>query len=196
MGIISQAADTYYTYRLIRTLSTKWEEQDAFKLGIIDEKGKVLKKASELKTNEEKSAYTLFHRLVFNLKRILEALPFGQSRLGNFMAALFLLKEETRITERQLQFVIDSLDLDLAMDLNESAYWNVDKDGCLSPGVYSLAQDIAHPATGEMVAKKGTKVIVPAMCESVDNLIHTPIYKVNHVPTKTDIYVTPGDLVR
>src|SRR5210317_1223900 len=99
MGIVSRAADTYYTYRLVRTLATDWKDQEAYELGIIDENGKVLRKSNTLKTTEEKSAYTLFHRLSFNLKRILEALPFGKTKLASFAAALFLIKEETGLSE-------------------------------------------------------------------------------------------------
>ena len=195
MGIISRAADTYYTYRLMRTLATKWTDQEAYALGIIDENGKVLRKASSLTTQEEKSAYTLFHRLSFNLKRILEALPFGKSRLASFAAALFLIKEETGLSERQLQHLLDKLDIDFEDDLTEST-WNMIDDDTLSPGTYSLVRDIAHPSTGEMVAKKGTRVIVPAMCESKDSLFNTKIFMVHHAPTKTDIYVTAKDLIR
>ena len=195
MGIISRAADTYYTYRLMRTLATKWTDQEAYALGIIDENGKVLRKASSLTTQEEKSAYTLFHRLSFNLKRILEALPFGKSRLASFAAALFLIKEETGLSERQLQHLLDKLDIDFEDDLTEST-WNMIDDDTLSPGTYSLVRDIAHPSTGEMVAKKGTRVIVPVMCESKDSLFNTKIFMVHHAPTKTDIYVTAKDLIR
>ena len=195
MGIISRAADTYYTYRLMRTLATKWTDQEAYALGIIDENGKVLRKASSLTTQEEKSAYTLFHRLSFNLKRILEALPFGKSRLASFAAALFLIKEETGLSERQLQHLLDKLDIDFEDDLTEST-WNMIDDDTLSPGTYSLVRDIAHPSTGEMVAKKGTRVIVPVMCESKDSLLNTKIFMVHHAPTKTDIYVTAKDLIR
>lgn len=195
MGIISRAADTYYTYRLMRTLATSWTDQEAYALGIIDENGKVLRKASSLTTQEEKSAYTLFHRLTFNLKRILEALPFGKSRLANFAAALFLIKEETGLSERQIKHMLDQLEIDFDDDLTEST-WNMLDDDTLSPGTYSLVRDIAHPSTGEMVAKKGTKVIVPAMCESKDSLFNTKIFMVDHAPTKTKIYVTAKDLLR
>ena len=195
MGIISAAADTYYTYRFIRTLVTPWNETEAYQNGIVDENGKVLKKSSQLKTTAEKSSYTLFHRLVFNLKRIMEKLPFGKYKLASFAAAMFLLKEETNLSEKQLKDIIDKLELDFDDSINES-YWNVDSDDNLSPGVYSLASDIAHPLTGEMVALKGTTVIVPAMCEAVDNIFGTPIYKVKHSPTKSDIYISPEDIKR
>jgi hypothetical protein len=195
MGIISQAADTYYTYRFLRTLVTKWEDQEAYKYGIIDDKGKVLRKSSTLRTTDEKASFTYFHRLVFNLKRILEKLPFGKSQLASYAAALFLLKEETEMSEDQIRSVLNELDFDLTDDLTES-YWNVDTEGYLSPGVYSLNEDIASPSTGEMIAVSGTKVIIPAMCEAVDHICGVPIYKVKHQATKTDIYITPRNIVR
>ena len=195
MGIVSRAADTYYTYRLVRTLATDWTDQEAYDLGIIDEKGKVLRKSNTLKTQEEKSAYTLFHRLSFNLKRILEALPFGRTKLASFAAALFLIKEETGLSEDQIKKILDDMEVDFGDDLIES-HWNMIDDNVLSPGSYHLSENIASPTTGEYIAKKGTHVIVDVNCEAVDNLFGTPIFEVNHVPTKTKIYVSPKDLVR
>ena len=66
----SRAFDTFITYRIISTLVTDWENQPAFEHGIIDKKGKLLRKYNTLKTKEEKDSYTLFTRLIFNLKRI------------------------------------------------------------------------------------------------------------------------------
>lgn len=91
MSLVSQAADTAYTYRFISLLVTPWEKTKAYKLGIINEKGKSIKKP---KTPEERSAYTFFHRLVFNIKRLLSAVPGGSSRIATFAAALVLLREE------------------------------------------------------------------------------------------------------
>jgi hypothetical protein len=74
-------------------LVTPFVDTKAYKLGIIDEKGKNLKKSSTLKTTEEKDAYTYLHRLVFNMKKIIGKLPGGDSKLKNIIAALFLVKE-------------------------------------------------------------------------------------------------------
>ena len=202
MGIISRAADTYYTFRFVKTLVTKWDKMPAYELGIIDENGKVLKKASTLTTQDEKSAYTVFHRLVFNIKRLIEKLPFGKSRLVNYAAALFLLKEHTGLSEEQIKAalakVMDQLDMDIeeAMAINESTHWHVIDGDILAPGTYTLAEDIAAPMTGEMIARKGTRVIAPVNSEPVDYIMNMPVYKVTHGPTKMDIYVSPGDLLR
>lgn len=195
MGIISRGADTYYTYRMLKLLTTDWKDMEAYEYGIIDDNGNVLRKSNTLKTTSEKSAYTLFHRLVFNLKRILEKLPFGKSRLASYAAALFLLREETNLSQEQLKSVLDQFELDFSDDLTESR-WNVMDDGSLAPGTYHLKNEIASPLTGEMIARKGSTVIVPALCEHVDVLFGVPVFKVKHSPTKTDIYVTPEDLAR
>ena len=90
----SRAFDTFITYKIISTLVTDWEDQPAFEHGIIDKKGKLLRKSSSLKTNDERNSYTLFHRLVFNLKRLVQKLPGGSSKLASYTAGLFLIKEE------------------------------------------------------------------------------------------------------
>ena len=52
IGQASRGADLYFVFRFLRLLTMKYEKTDAYKLGIIDEKGKVLKKRSSLKTKE------------------------------------------------------------------------------------------------------------------------------------------------
>lgn len=91
---ITGAFDAVIVYKLIQFLATPFEETDAFKLGIIDKDGKVLIKRRKLKTQEQKNAFTIFHVLAFNLKKLLEKLPFGKTKLASFAAALILLREE------------------------------------------------------------------------------------------------------
>ena len=57
-------------YQFIRLLVTPFNKTDAFKQGIIDKDGKYLKKQKDLLTTDEKKASTLFHRLVFNIKKL------------------------------------------------------------------------------------------------------------------------------
>lgn len=85
--------NAFVAYQFLKTLTTKWDQMEAYKLGIIDANGKQLKKTAELETAKEKQAYTIFHRLVFNLKRILERFPFGKSRIASYSAAFALLRE-------------------------------------------------------------------------------------------------------
>jgi len=193
MGIVSRAADVYYTYRFIRTLVTPWEELDAYKLGLIDGNGKNLKKPS---TSEEKDSYTVFFRLVFNIKRILEKLPFGKSRISSYAAALFLLKEQTNMSDEQLAHAFAEAGIEIDDLLAEENAWHVQSNNTLSPGVFKLAQDIASPLTGEMIARRGTTVLVDEGTKPSGLVLGESIYKIKHVQTKQDIYVSSGDLLR
>lgn len=75
-------------------LVTPFDQLPAFELGIIDAEGNLLKKKKERKSEEEKSAYDTFTRLVINIKRHLSHVPFMKGRLGSLAAALYLIKEE------------------------------------------------------------------------------------------------------
>ena len=89
---VSTIADTIYTYRFLKLLVTPFSETEAFKLGIIDETGKRIKD-KKIENQEERNAFNLFHRLVFNLKRLIETAPGGKSRVASYIAALALLRE-------------------------------------------------------------------------------------------------------
>ena len=91
----SRGADLYFVFRFLRLLTMKYEKTDAYKYGIIDKKGKILRKSSELETTDEKASYTMLHRLVFKIRGLIEKVPIlGKSILLNYAAALFLLKEQ------------------------------------------------------------------------------------------------------
>ena len=97
----NRAVDLVITYRVIKLLVTPFEKQEAFKYGIIDKDGKVLRKYRTLKTTAEKKSYTILHRFVFNLKRILKRVGLG-GKLGTFAVALgLLLREDKRYEEHK-----------------------------------------------------------------------------------------------
>ncbi len=102
----SRAIDLVITYRVIKLLVTPFEKQEAYKQGIIDKDGNVLKKYRTLKTTKEKQSYTILHRFVFNLKRILKRVGLG-GRLGSFAVALALLLRENKEYE-QHKILIES----------------------------------------------------------------------------------------
>ena len=102
MGLVKSAVDLTYTFRFIRLLVMKWENWDAYKLGIIDENGKRQRNV-KLDTDEKKSAYTPFIRLCANIKRLTSKIPGGSTRLGSFAAALYLIKEKFELTDKQLE---------------------------------------------------------------------------------------------
>lgn len=196
MGIVNQSVDIYYTYRFLRLLTTEWKDTDAFKLGIIDEKGKPLKKAAQLMKSEEKSAYTVFHRLVFNIRRIIEVLPFGKTRIATFAAALYLLKEQTKMTDEDILNVLNKIDINMDDLIHESVCWFVLGDNSLAPGSYDLLTDVSAASTGELIARKGTRVAVDEGTKPVGFVFNEPIYKIRHAHTKQEIYVSAQDLTR
>lgn len=94
--------DNLVAFRVLYLLVTPFESTDAYKLGIIDKDGNQLKKLKDLKTEKEKDAYTNLHKLVFNLKKLIEKVPMiGKNRLTTFAAAYWLIKESY---EKKLPF--------------------------------------------------------------------------------------------
>jgi hypothetical protein len=89
---MSRIANNLIAYRVLSMMVTPFEETDAFKLGIIDKDGKTLRKASSLRNSQEKNAFSYLHRLVFNMKKIVNKVG-GESRLKSMVAALWLIRE-------------------------------------------------------------------------------------------------------
>jgi hypothetical protein len=86
--------DSVIALRILKLLVTPFKDTEAFKLGIIDEKGKELKKMRDLRSVQERDAYTLLHRLVYRLKKIIEKVPIENKKLVSFAAAYALIKED------------------------------------------------------------------------------------------------------
>lgn len=97
---ISTISDTVYTYRFIKILVTPFEKTEAYELGLIDENGKRTDK--QISSSKERSAYTYFHRIVFNIKKLLAMAPGGKSRIASYASALLLLKEEYGIDHNKV----------------------------------------------------------------------------------------------
>lgn len=97
MGLAGKALDIYIAYKFIQLLVVPFDKTDAYKLGIIDDSGKILKKRKNLETPEEKKAYpSIFYTMVWKIKRLLEKLPFGKTKMASIAAAAFFLKEHVR----------------------------------------------------------------------------------------------------
>jgi len=191
---LTGAADLIYTFRFLRLLTQSWEDTAAYKAGVIDKDGNALKKPNELKTKEEKDSYTLFHRLVFNLKRLINKVPGGKSKLASYAAALFLIKEHTGMTEEQLARALSKAGWE-SDDTNLTESWLMDGEA-LGPGKYVLTNNIVSPATGEMIAGKGTSVVVYEDTQPVDTLFNAHVYQVEHLLTRQKVFITVGDIKR
>lgn len=90
---MSRVIDSLIAYRILRLLVIPFTDTEAFRLGIIDAKGKELKRMNQLNTVAERDAYTILHRMVFRIKRIIEKVPVENKKLLSFTAALALIKE-------------------------------------------------------------------------------------------------------
>jgi hypothetical protein len=105
---MSRVIDNLTAFRVLQMLVIPFEETDAYKLGIIDDRGNNLRKFSSLNTSEEKSSYSYLHRLVFKLKKIINRIG-GESRLKSLTAALWLVKENYQSNSKSLSFLEEQL---------------------------------------------------------------------------------------
>ena len=99
---MSRFVDAVITYRILRKLTTPFDQTDAYNLGIIDAQGRVLKKWNDLNTVEERDAYTLLDRMIFRLKRIINKVPVENRRISSYAAALSLVREHHADTDEYL----------------------------------------------------------------------------------------------
>lgn len=110
---MSSKIDNLIAAKILSMLIKPFPESDAYKLGIIDKQGKKLR---DPKTEKEKDAYDYLSRLVFNLKKILNKLPGGDTKLKNLAAGLFLVKEQWRLNSNNDQ--ISEIELRRIINLN------------------------------------------------------------------------------
>ena len=194
---MGRAIDSLSVFRFLKLLVTPFEDTKAYELGIIDERGKNLRKANKLNTEEERESYTILHRLVFNIKKLIEKVPGGKTKLGSYAAALFLIKEHTKdkiedwnILEKEFYKYIKEHDLIEPYDLDEEIQFT-DK---LTKGKYKLVQDIYTDKSTEPAAKAGDIVVAFADVPPHDTVMGMDIFPVVHQKTEEEIFVTIEDI--
>ena len=126
----------------------------------------------------------------------MQKLPFGRSKLASYASALFLLREHTGMSEEQIAKALDEAGFDINTFLPEETQWNTQLDKSLSPGVYTLTQELASPTTRDMIYREGTKVIVAENTKPIASVFGENIYTIRHVDTKTNLHVTASDISR
>ena len=190
---MGRAIDLFVTYRFIRLLTTPFEKTDAFKLGIIDKAGnRVLQKgttlATELNTAEERNAYTILHKLVFNIKKIFAKVPGLRTKVGTYAAALFLLKdtfkehvEDPAVFEKEFMKYLQEQGVEFDDSISETV---VGFGEVLPKGQYILVNDILNKEEEELSAKKGDKVEAFDDEPPVDTVLGVEIFPVIHMKTK------------
>jgi hypothetical protein len=103
--------DLFLVYSFIKRLATSFEDWPAFKLGIIDKDGNILKKRRDLRTIEEKQAFGTYDLMILKLKKLLAKVPGGQSKIASYAAALWLIKEH-----QEIESYVDTLTEEDLMD--------------------------------------------------------------------------------
>ena len=92
-GFLSTAANAYVIYGVLRRLTKKFSNWEAFKTGVIDENGNILVEPKD-RTQQQKDSFSLLDVMVLNMKKLLAKIPGGSSAFASYAAALFLLKEQ------------------------------------------------------------------------------------------------------
>jgi len=118
--------DLFLVYQFIKRLATPFKEWDAYKLGIIDEKGNQLVKRKQFKKQKEHDAFGIFDLMITKLKRLLEKVPGGKTRIASYAAALYLIKEHNAIEEQGEDYVITEERLQELVTLVENSDYDID----------------------------------------------------------------------
>lgn len=203
---MGRAIDLFVTYRFIKLLVTPFDKTPAYKLGIIDKDGqRVMEKTvsrgmqpTQLKTDEEKSAYTVLHKLVFNIKKIFGKVPGLRTKLGTYAAALFLLKdtfkehvEDPDVFEKEFMKYLKEEGYEIDNTISEEV---IGFGEVLPKGEYTLVNDILNTEEEELQAKVGDKVIAYDDEAPIDTVLGVEIFPIVHVKTQEKIYISLEDI--
>jgi hypothetical protein len=201
---MGRAIDLFVTYRFLKLLTTPFSKTDAFKFGIIDEKGnRIMQKGISqpevpLNTTERQSAYTILHKLVFNIKKIFEKVPGLRTKVGTYAAALFLLKDtfkesvdDHHMFEKEFMKYLKENNIEFDDSISEEV---IGFGEVLPKGEYVLVSDILNKEEEELSAKKGDKVVTYEDEAPVDTILGVEIFPVIHIKSQEKIYVSLEDI--
>ena len=195
MSFLKKAGDLVYTFRFIRMLVMKWPEWDAYKEGIIDDNGKRVRSV-KIDSDAKRSAWTPFIRLCANIKRLISKIPGGGSRLGGFVSALFLIKENGNLKDKHIKKILESVDINDLEFLSEENQWFIKEDGTISPGVYQVDEyKLLNNTFEEMVFPKD-KIRIKEDASPVGQLFGIDVYLATHMRTNQPIYVTNREIYK
>ena len=191
---MGRAVDLFVVYRFLKLLVTPWKKQEAYKLGIIDKDGKALKKSRDLGLESERSAFTLLHRLVFNLKRIMMKIPGVRTQLGTYATALFLLKEHYNlayIPEGEInKFLMENKLISFDNNISEEV---IGFGNMLPMGEYKLKDQVTAD-DDELDAQPGDIVSALEDIPPSDTILGVDVFPVIHKRSNKIIYVSLEDI--
>ena len=182
---------------------------EAYKLGIVDKDGRrtgplnkygqIDIKANPLNTIDKKNAYTVLHKLVFNIKRIFSKVPGLRTKLGTYAAALFLLNDTFKesvddpdMFEKEFMKYLKEEGIELDDSISEEV---IGFGEVLPKGEYKLNKDILSKEDEEEEgAKKGDKVLAIEDEAPVDTILGLDIFPVLHLKSQEKIYISLEDI--
>ena len=105
----TSAVDLFVVYQFIKRIATPFVKWEGYKAGVIDARGNIKVKPKD-RDQTQKNSFKTFDVMVLKLKRLLEKIPGGKTRIASYAAALWLIKEdwETRSEEQILSEGNDS----------------------------------------------------------------------------------------
>lgn len=83
-------ADNVYAARMASLIYLDWTQWEAYKLGLLTNHGDIRRPPE---TPKEKASWTFFHNLAANLKRLIEAVPGGKTKIGKLIALYAMYRE-------------------------------------------------------------------------------------------------------
>lgn len=103
--------DLYVVYKFLRKLTTPFNKWRAYKTGVIDENGNIIKKKKDRLTLDEKDSFTILDNMVLKIKKLVAKVPSGKSQFATYASALYLLKEgvDDNINEELLNELIEEI---------------------------------------------------------------------------------------
>ena len=201
---MGKAIDLFVTYRFLKLLTTPFKKTDAYKLGIIDDKGhRILKPKStapavELASTQQQSAYTILHKLVFNIKKLFAKVPGLRSKVGTYAAALFLLKDTFKesvddpdMFEKEFVKFLKENNIEFDNEMSEEV---IGFGEVLPKGNYVLVNDILNKEEEDISASKGDLVMTFEDQSPVDTILGVDIFPVIHIASQEKIFVSLDDI--
>jgi len=195
MGLLKRSADLIYAFRFLKLLTTSFKDTEAYNLGIIDEKG-TRDKNVKLNNPELRDAYTPFHRLVYNIKRLMSKVPGGGGKLASYAAAIYLIKEKYNLSDSTLQKALDESGYTKDDCINEQNQWFLIEGNQLAPGVYRIKNEKIVNFSFEELVNPKDKIRIKENAVPIGEVFGIDIYEATHINTNQKIYVTVGELLK
>lgn len=180
------------SFKFVDILETKFEDTAAYKLGIIDHRGNKTPNFQITKT-EQRNAYTPLHKVLFNVKKLLESSNNNRS-LASYASALYLLKDRFGISEKKIESGLRDIGFHTIDFMMEDTKWFVLDDGMLSPGIYKLSHSKVVNSTLDELAKPNEFVRIDNGSYPIGSLFGINIYEATHVRSQQKVYITVAEL--